>query len=77
MSNHVYKRLELTGSTTKNIEHAVSIAIAKASSSVRNIKCFEVIETRDHVENGKAGHWQVTIKVGFTLRAVRGVLSEP
>ena len=67
MSNHVYKRIELTGSSTKNIEDAVSTAIAKASTSVRNIDWFEVIQTRGHVENGKLAHWQVTIKVGFRL----------
>src|ERR1039457_2246487 len=67
MSNHVYKRIELTGSSTKTIEDAVSTAIAKASKSVRNIDWFEVVETRGHVENGKVAHWQVTIKVGFTL----------
>jgi hypothetical protein len=67
MSNHVYKHIELTGSSTKNIEDAVSGAIAKASLSLRNIHWFEVVETRGHVENGKVAHWQVTIKVGFTL----------
>lgn len=67
MSNHVYKHLDLTGSSTESIEDAVSRAIAKASSTVRNIRWFEVIETRGHVENGKVAHWQVTIKVGFTL----------
>ncbi len=67
MSNHVYKSIELTGSSPKNIEDAVSTAIAKASASVRNIHWFEVIETRGHVEDGKVVHWQVTIKVGFTL----------
>ena len=67
MSNHVYKKIELTGSSAKNIEDAVNTAIAKASPSVRNIDWFEVIETRGHVENGKVAHWQVTIKVGFTL----------
>ncbi|MBE0626555.1 MAG: dodecin domain-containing protein [Burkholderiales bacterium] len=67
MSNHVYKHIELTGSSTKNIEDAVSGAIAKASKSLRNIHWFEVMETRGHVENGKVAHWQVTIKVGFTL----------
>jgi flavin-binding protein dodecin len=67
MSNHVYKHIELTGSSTKNIEDAVSGAIAKASASLRNIHWFEVVETRGHVENGKVAHWQVTIKVGFTL----------
>jgi len=67
MSSHVYKTLELTGSSPKNIEDAVSTAIAKASASLRNIQWFEVIETRGHVENGNVTHWQVTIKVGFTL----------
>ena len=67
MSNHVYKHIELTGSSTTNIEDAVSTAIAKASATVRNIHWFEVIETRGHVEGGKVAHWQVTIKVGFTL----------
>lgn len=67
MSNHVYKHIELTGSSTKSIEDAVSIAIAKASTSVRNIKWFEVVQTRGHVEDGKVAHWQVIIKLGFTL----------
>jgi flavin-binding protein dodecin len=67
MSNHVYKYIELTGSSTMNIEDAVSTAIAKASVSVRNIHWFEVIETRGQVDDGKVAHWQVTIKVGFTL----------
>jgi len=67
MSNHVYKHIELTGSSTETIEDAVNRAIAKASMSVRNIHWFQVVETRGHVENGKVAHWQVTIKVGFTL----------
>ncbi|MBA3598338.1 MAG: dodecin domain-containing protein [Methylibium sp.] len=67
MSEHVYKLLELTGSSTSSIEDAVSNAIAKASESVRNIQWFEVIETRGHVAEGKIAHWQVTIKLGFTL----------
>ena len=67
MSNHVYKHIELTGSSPNGIEDAVNTAIAKASQSLRNIHWFEVVETRGHVENGKVAHWQVTIKVGFTL----------
>ena len=67
MSNHVYKYIELTGSSTESIEDAISTAIAKASTSVRNIQWFEVIQTRGHIENGKVAHWQVTIKLGFTL----------
>jgi flavin-binding protein dodecin len=67
MSNHVYKYLELTGSSQTSIEDAVRTAIAKASETVRNIQWFQVTETRGHVENGQVAHWQVTLKVGFTL----------
>jgi flavin-binding protein dodecin len=67
MSDHVYKTLELTGSSSTGIEDAVSTAIAKASQSVRNIQWFNVTETRGHVKDGKVAHWQVTLKVGFTL----------
>lgn len=67
MSNHVYKMLELTGSSPTSIEDAVTSAIAKASQTVRNIQWFEVTETRGHVADGKVAHWQVSLKVGFTL----------
>ncbi|MDB5750090.1 MAG: hypothetical protein JWP65_511 [Ramlibacter sp.] len=67
MSDHVYKTLELTGSSTTGIEDAVGTAIAKASETVRNMQWFEVVQTRGHIEDGKVAHWQVTIKVGFTL----------
>lgn len=67
MSNHVYKTIELTGSSPTSIEHAVETAIAKASESVRNIHWFSVTETRGHVEDGKVAHWQVSLKIGFTL----------
>ena len=67
MSNHVYKLLELTGTSTVGSDDAIAKAIAKASESVRNIQWFEVIEQRGHVADGKVAHWQVTLKVGFTL----------
>ncbi|CAN7314306.1 dodecin [Pseudorhodoferax sp. Leaf265] len=67
MSNHVYKTLELTGSSPTGIEDAVQTAIAKAHESVRNIQWFQVTETRGHVVGGKVAHWQVGLKVGFTL----------
>jgi len=67
MSNHVYKLLELTGSSPTSIEDAVTTAIAKASETVRNIQWFEVTETRGHVVEGKVAHWQVSLKIGFTL----------
>ncbi len=67
MANHVYKQIELTGSSPVSIEDAVNTAVAKAHETVRNIQWFNVIETRGQVVNGKVAHWQVTIKLGFTL----------
>ncbi|MBU1359417.1 MAG: dodecin family protein [Gammaproteobacteria bacterium] len=69
MTHHVYKLIELTGSSPTSSDDAVKVAIAKASESVRNIQWFEVTETRGHVADGKVAHWQVTLKVGFTLEA--------
>lgn len=67
MSSHTYKTIELTGSSTVGSDDAVKNAIEKASETVRNIQWFQVTETRGHVDNGQVQHWQVTIKVGFTL----------
>jgi len=67
MSNHVYKQIELTGSSPVSIEDAVSTAIAKAHETVRNIQWFSITETRGHVVDGKVAHWQVCVKLGFTL----------
>lgn len=67
MSDHVYKHIELTGSSHVSIEDAVNTAIAKAHQTVRNIQWFTVVETRGHVKDGKVEYWQVTIKVGFTM----------
>jgi len=67
MSDHVYKLLELAGSSSTSIEDAVQKAIAKAHQTVRNIRWFEVIETRGHVVDGRIADWQVSLKVGFTL----------
>ena len=67
MSGHIYKHIELTGSSTTGIEDAVNRAIAKTSETVRNIRWFEITDTRGQVDDGKVAHWQVTVKVGFTL----------
>ena len=67
MSDHVYKSLELTGSSSRSSDDAIRIAISRASKSLRNIKWFQVMETRGGVHDGEVAHWQVTIKVGFTL----------
>jgi flavin-binding protein dodecin len=67
MSNHVYKQVELTGSSTKGIEDAVQVALAKAAETVHNMRWFEVTDIRGHIADQKLGHWQVTIKLGFTM----------
>lgn len=67
MANHVYKLIELTGSSEHSIEEAVKNAISRAGKSVRNMRWLQVVDTRGHIEGGAIAHWQVTIKVGFTL----------
>jgi flavin-binding protein dodecin len=69
MNNHVYKVLELVGSSQTSIEDAIKTAIEKANKTVRNMDWFEVVQTRGHIENGQIGHYQVTLKIGFTLEA--------
>ena len=68
MSDHIYKIVELVGSSPTSIEDAVQGAVSRACETLDNVRWFEVIETRGHVENGKVTHYQVTIKVGFTLK---------
>ena len=70
MSNHVYKHIELTGSSTESIDVAIKTAVERAALTVHNMRWFEVLDTRGHIEDGKVSHWQVTIKVGFTLDAI-------
>lgn len=67
MSEHVYKTIELTGSSADGVEQAVRNAVSRASDSMHNLRWFEVSEVRGHLEDGGIAHWQVTVKVGFTL----------
>jgi flavin-binding protein dodecin len=67
MSNHVYKLVELVGSSATGTDDAIRNAIETAAKTLRNIDWFEVIETRGHVAGGKVAHFQVTLKVGFRL----------
>jgi len=67
MSDNVYKVIELVGSSATSIEDAVQNAIARASTTIREIRWFEVLQTRGHVEDGRVAHYQVTLKIGFTL----------
>ena len=65
--DHVYKILDLVGSSETSIDEAIKNAISRAAKTVRDIKWFEVVQTRGHVENGAVRHFQVTLRVGFTL----------
>ncbi|WP_454632808.1 dodecin [Bradyrhizobium cenepequi] len=65
--DHVYKILELVGSSENSIEDAVQNAIGRAAKTIRGMKWFEVAQTRGHIENGAVRHYQVTLRVGFTL----------
>ena len=67
MTEHIYKHIELTGSSTKSSDEAIRNAIAQAAKTVRNLQWFQVIETRGHIVDGTIAHWQVSLKVGFTL----------
>ena len=67
MSEHIYKKIELVGSSPESFDAAVKNALDRASQTIRNMRWFEVIDTRGHIQDGKVDHWQVTLKVGFTL----------
>jgi flavin-binding protein dodecin len=67
MSEHVYKQIELTGSSKISIEDAVQGAVTKAAQTLHNLDWFQVVETRGRIEKGKVAYWQVTLKVGFRL----------
>ncbi|RME33790.1 MAG: dodecin domain-containing protein [Gammaproteobacteria bacterium] len=67
MPDHVYKTIELTGSSTSSIEEAVQNAVARAARTIEHIRWFEVTDIRGHVEDNQIRHWQVTMKLGFTL----------
>jgi flavin-binding protein dodecin len=64
---HVYKKIELVGSSQKSIEDAVNNAVERAAETIRNIRWVEVVETRCHVEENRIAYWQVTVRLGFTL----------
>ena len=68
MEDHVYRVIELAGSSTKSIEDAIQQAVARASKTLDGLRWFEVVETRGHIEDGKVSHWQIVLKVGFTLK---------
>jgi len=67
MSDHIYKKVELVGTSAIGSDDAVKNALAKASNSIHNMRWFEILETRGDIKQGNVIHWQVTLKVGFTL----------
>ena len=67
MRDHVYKLIELTGTSTASMEDAVEKGIQRAHKTIKNLSWFQVVETRGKINKGKVDHWQVTIKVGFTV----------
>ena len=67
MAEHVYKLVELTGASGKSIEDAIQNAVVRAAKTIRDLKWFEVIETRGAIKDGKVAEWQVTLKAGFLL----------
>lgn len=67
MGDHVYKVIEIVGSSTKSSDDAIQQAVAKAGASLHNLDWFEVVETRGHIINGKIAHYQVKLKIGFRL----------
>jgi flavin-binding protein dodecin len=67
MTNHVYKTIEVTGSSPMGVDDAIQVAIAKASETLRNLDWFEVASIRGQVEGSEVAHYQVTLKLGFRL----------
>ncbi len=67
MSEHVYKTVEITGSSATGSDDAIRAAISRATKTIRDLRWFEVTETRGEVRDGNVAHWQVTMKIGFTL----------
>lgn len=72
MNDHVYKLVELVGSSSESIEAAIQNAIGRADQTLRNLRWFEVVQTRGHVEGGKVAHYQVMLKAAFTLEESGG-----
>lgn len=67
MDEHIYRVIQIVGSSENSIDDAIRMAIARASKTLRELRWFEVVETRGHIDEGKISHFQVTLKVGFTL----------
>jgi flavin-binding protein dodecin len=71
MDEHIYRVIEIVGTSDKGIDDAIKAAISRASATLRNLRWFEVVRTSGHVNNGEVAHFQVTLKVGFTMESAR------
>ncbi|MCU0784215.1 MAG: dodecin family protein [Verrucomicrobia bacterium] len=67
MKDRVYKHIELTGTSTTSIEDAVNTALKRAGKTIKNLRWFQIVETRGDIDKNRVAHWQVTLKVGFTV----------
>jgi flavin-binding protein dodecin len=67
VDDHIYRIIQIVGSSDKSVDDAIQRAVARASQTLRNLRWFEVVETRGHIEDGKVQHYQVTLKIGFTI----------
>ena len=71
MEDHVYKVINIVGSSEKGVEDAIQTAVSRAAQTLRNLRWFEVVETRGHIDDGKVQHYQVTLRIGFTITDAR------
>jgi flavin-binding protein dodecin len=67
LTDHIYKHIELTGSSPESYQKAIENALSRAAKTVRSMRWFEVLSCRGHIENNQVSHWQATIKIGFTM----------
>lgn len=72
MEDHIYRVIQIVGSSEKSVDDAIQRAVSRASQTLRNLRWFEVVETRGHIEDGKVQHYQVTLKIGFTIADAGG-----
>ncbi len=72
MEDHIYRVIQIVGSSEKSVDDAIQRAVSRASQTLRNLRWFEVVETRGHIEDGKVLHYQVTLKIGFTIADADG-----
>lgn len=67
MDDHIYRVIQIVGSSEKSVDDAIQRAVSRASQTLRHLRWFEVVETRGHIDDGKIQHYQVTLKIGFTI----------